>query len=131
MYWNPVLLSILYKDLASLQFFLEKLNVNAKLALRAPPVSAFTKMIEHTHHETETFPLMLTLHNRDAATLEYLWTKHQKLWDNFHLPFLVQAFTKFKWIKGLEIIINSNTAKKIYSAMFPDDKYAFSEVIVS
>jgi len=124
--WNPVLLAVLYKDIASLRYFLEQLHTHPKLALRAPPIAQYSKMQESSPQESECFPLMVAIHNRDKAILTYLWTEQGKLWDNFHLQYVLEVCGRAVYTEGIQIILHSETARLIFKGMGVAEKLEFA-----
>ena len=71
--WNPLLFAVANKQTEIVRYFLEEVKLSLKSFGRKPREEGYD---EATRATVSTFALQIAVSNKDAATLEELWSYH-------------------------------------------------------
>ena len=111
-YWTPVLFAIYNKQFKAVRYLIETKKMNPRYSTKRREAKE-----DDTEYDQEIFSLIITMHNEDSETLDYLWSMNE-LWDYEHLKLVLQKlFSRTHWAEGIKIILNSEASQDAYNAL--------------
>lgn len=120
--WTPLQFAIFNQNLPAVRYLVEHKQVNARLQSRKRELER-----DDTVFDAEIFPLILALHNKDQAMLDYLWNLNE-LWDYEHLILTINiVFSRSFWLEGIKIIVGSEASQDIYNSLNYDQRKEFMQ----
>ena len=119
-YWTPTLYAIWNKQIREVKYLFESKGLNPKYTTKRKQAKA-----DDTRYQQEVFPLIIAIHNEDEKMLEYLWSING-LWGFDHLTLILHSlFSRTDWVKGIQIILSSQTSQDVYNARTYEFKNQF------